>query len=66
MLVLSSRQGESIHVGDDVVVKVLGIHGSKVTIGINAPEGMRILRAEVRPLEAVEREAVRDADCCGV
>ena len=38
MLILTRRVGETIVIGDDVVVTVLGIKGNQVRIGINAPK----------------------------
>ncbi len=47
MLVLSRKQNESIFINDNIVVKVLGIHGEQVKIGIEAPRGMPVHRKEV-------------------
>ncbi len=47
MLVLSRKQNESIFINDNIVVKVLGIHGEQVKIGIDAPRGMPVHRKEV-------------------
>ncbi len=48
MLVLKRRPGESLLIGDDVEVKVLGVSGHQVSIGINAPEVVKILRGGVK------------------
>ena len=37
MLILTRRIGESVHIGDDVRLTVLGVRGTQVRIGINAP-----------------------------
>jgi carbon storage regulator len=66
MLVLSRKLSESIVIGDDIVVKVVRLHGGKVRLGIEAPEGIRILRFEHLPQEADGSKAERDAACCGV
>lgn len=58
MLVLSRRVGDSIHVGDDIVVTVLGFHGRQIRIGIEAPTDVPIRREELA-LSGVGRE-VRD------
>ena len=47
MLVLSRREGESIYVGDDVVVHVCRLSGNRVQIGIEAPDDVRIRRSEL-------------------
>lgn len=47
MLILTRRTGESIMIGDDVVVTVLGIKGNQVRIGIAAPDEVIILREEL-------------------
>lgn len=47
MLVLSRRDGNAIHVGEDVVVRVLRIGRRQVKLGIEAPEGMPIWREEL-------------------
>jgi carbon storage regulator len=48
MLVLSRKSTESFHIGDSVVVTVLGIHGNKVRIGIDAPKEIHVLRSELQ------------------
>ena len=47
MLILTRRIGESIRVGDDVSVTVLGVKGSQVRIGIDAPKYVPVHREEV-------------------
>jgi carbon storage regulator len=47
MLVLTRKRGESIMIGDDIEVSVLGISGFKVSIGIVAPRDVPIFRKEV-------------------
>ncbi len=47
MLILTRRVGETIKVGDDVEVCVLGFHGQAVRIGIDAPKYVTVHRAEV-------------------
>ena len=44
MLILTRRTGETIRIGDDIEVTVLGINGNQVKIGIKAPEDIVILR----------------------
>jgi carbon storage regulator len=54
-LALSRRVGESILIGDDIVVTVTAIRGNQVQILVQAPQDLRILRDEL-----VEREESRD------
>lgn len=46
MLVLTRKQNESILIGNDIRLVVLGISGDKVRLGIEAPSAVKILRAE--------------------
>jgi carbon storage regulator len=47
MLVLTRRPGESIVVGDDIVVTVIEIKGGQVRIGIDAPRSVEVYREEI-------------------
>ena len=47
MLVLSRKLGETIRIGDQVKVTILKMRGNAVRIGIEAPNDVRILRAEI-------------------
>jgi len=47
MLILTRRVGESILIGDDVTVTVLGVNGNQVKIGINAPNDTPVHREEI-------------------
>jgi carbon storage regulator len=53
MLVLSRKVGERIHVGDNIVLEIRRIAGNRVTLALDAPRDIRILRGE---LEVVARE----------
>jgi carbon storage regulator len=51
MLVLSRKIGESIVIGEGIVVKVLSTHGSYARIGVEAPKEVRVSRAPAEPEE---------------
>ncbi len=53
MLVLSRKVGERIHVGDNIVLEIRRIAGNRVTLALDAPREVRILRGE---LEGAARE----------
>lgn len=50
MLILTRKVGESINIGDDITITILGVSGQQVRIGINAPKKRR--RASRRDLSA--------------
>jgi carbon storage regulator len=47
MLVLTREVGETFSIGDDITVQILGITGNQVRLGIDAPQHVKIHRAEV-------------------
>jgi len=47
MLILTRKIGESLIVGDNVVVTVLGVKGTQVRLGINAPKDISVHREEI-------------------
>ena len=47
MLVLSRKPGEKILIGNDVTLTVVAVHGGRITLGIEAPSSVRIVRGEL-------------------
>ena len=47
MLVLTRKRGESIRIGDDIVITLSGINGSRAGIAIDAPRDIPIIRSEL-------------------
>ena len=47
MLILTRRVGEALMVGDDTKIVVLGVKGSQIRLGINAPRDVKVHREEV-------------------
>jgi carbon storage regulator len=47
MLILTRRVGESLMVGDEITITVLGVKGNQVRIGINAPRDVAVHREEI-------------------
>ena len=54
MLILTRRVGESLMIGDNVNVTVLGIRGNQVRIGVNAPKDVAVHREEI--YERIQQE----------
>ncbi len=47
MLILTRRVGESLMVGDDITITVLGVKGNQVRIGVSAPKDVAVHREEI-------------------
>ena len=61
MLVLSRRVGESVMIGDDVVLTIVEVRGDIVRVGIDAPRDVKVHREEVyREVEAANRAAATE------
>jgi len=54
MLILTRRVGETVVIGDDVTVTVLGVKGNQVRLGVNAPKEITVHREEI--FERIKRE----------
>lgn len=62
MLILSRKQEESIVVGDDIVIKVIGIERGSVKLGFQAPPRTLILRAELREVVQSENKKASETE----
>jgi carbon storage regulator len=64
MLILSRRESECIHLGDDIVLTIVRVSGEKVRIGVEAPPHIKILRNELelsKPTQAIPESDVTEA-----
>ncbi len=57
MLILTRRVGETLNIGDEVQVTVLGIKGNQVRLGVNAPKEIPVHREEIYERIKKEKEA---------
>jgi carbon storage regulator len=63
VLVLTRKAGESVMIGDDVVITVLEARGDVIRLGIQAPKDVRVHREEIyRELQAANRAAASPTD----
>lgn len=65
MLILNRRAGETLMIGDDITVTVLGVKGTQVSVGVGAPKEVRVYREEIykriKREEAMGEESGRTA-----
>ena len=60
MLILTRRTGETVMIGNEVTLPVLGVKGNQVRIGINAPKSVPVHREEI--YERIKRELQGDVN----
>jgi carbon storage regulator len=60
MLILTRRVGETVMIGDEVTITVLGVKGNQVRVGINAPKHVAVHREEI--YERIKREQHPEMD----
>ena len=65
MLILTRRVGETLMVGDDVSVTVLGVKGNQVRIGVNAPREVQVHREEIYQRIQLEKAAANEPASVG-
>lgn len=65
MLILSRRIGETMRIGDDIEVVVLGVRGNQVRLGVKAPKDVSVHRQEIYERIQKEKQAGGDGELAG-
>ena len=60
MLILTRRVGESLVIGDDITITVLGVKGNQARLGVNAPRDVAVHREEI--MDKIQSGDTQDAD----
>lgn len=60
MLILQRKEGESVHIGEDVEITVLAVEAGRVRLAIQAPRDVTILRSELKVAAQANREAAEE------
>jgi carbon storage regulator len=67
MLVLSRKEGERLVIGENIVITVNRISGNRITLGIDAPRDVRVVRGELELHEQPQQDAALPAsDRCNL
>lgn len=62
MLILTRRVSEEVMIGDDIKIKILGVKGNQVRIGVAAPEEVSVHREEIYQRVLAERNNASASD----
>ncbi len=60
MLILTRRVGESLVIGDDITITVLGVKGNQARLGVNAPRDVAVHREEI--MDKIQAGDTQDGD----